>query len=96
MEDTSGNCFQDKLLAMCAQPTRHLDIARARSEDYDGKIIKNNPVLSLDSAFSAEDDDVENTLYELIADTQDPFEAIDAKLDAEILLNEAQALIPQP
>jgi hypothetical protein len=65
-------------------------------KDADGKVVENDPVLSLDSAFSAEDNDVENTLYELIADTQDPFEAIDAKLDAEILLSDAQALIPQP
>ncbi len=65
-------------------------------KDADGKMIKNSPVLSLDSALSAEDDDVENTLYELIADTQDPFGAVDAKLDAEMLLNKAHILISQP
>jgi hypothetical protein len=66
-------------------------------KDADGKIIKNNRVLSLDSALSSEDDDdAENTLYELIADTQDPFDTIDAKLDAEMLLTEMESFVSQP
>jgi hypothetical protein len=65
-------------------------------KDANGEIIANNSALSLDDMVSTEDDGGDGTLYELVPDTDDPFGSIDAKIDAELLLNEAQTLVSQP
>ena len=89
--DTSNNCCGQRLVTF-AQPIRHLDIVHVL-RDADGRSSRTT-LFYLWMVFSTEDDGGDDTLYERVPDTQDPFEAIDATLDAELLLDEAQTLIP--